>query len=430
MEAIVRRLLLRNSAHKRSEIRVRGELVLPDKVARYRKRKHLKLSVEVARARSPTPPGVEIYTPLASPVATPRTMRLSEEMVKCIQDYISGAFEAEIWISVDPLRTIKRQQQNRSGQEFFAELYLACRYFNTGQTRNGEITLSSAKGRLEDLIRDHRDRTVTDICSCIQHFAASGELHKLTPILENASAIANRIFHPKHHAALFWNLIYSYLVEMESDEILPAIRVAWKSAVDSFENALGPLHTSAVERRSRYISEVAVHFDREKSLSDLHDLLHSCDTDSQGPADIRSLRVLVSFVNLLNDASEAQCQKIFETGTEILKRTQTRGFPRYCISEFQMTAHYFIGVGQMRLGNIDAGEFHFRKAINIGAATFGARSTVVQGDCNECENWLRHWGQNEAADLVDRERLAAMDSEPREEVDAKASSEFLLYFRI
>ena len=268
---------------------MRGERVPLVKIERYRKRNPLELRVEVARARSLTPPGVEVYTPLASPVTMPRVLRLSEELLKCVQDYISGAFDSKLWISDNLLNPIQSQQQRRIGEAFFNKLYLAYSYFMTGHSEDGEIILLCAKKRLGDVIRGQYHRTVISICHFICILANSGNFDRLIPIIAEASAVASRIYHPKHPTALLWSLIHSYLYEAESNAILPAIRVAWKSAVDSFEYALSPLHTTAIENRSLYISVVEALCDRQKSLSDLDKLLHRCTTDSQGPGETHAL---------------------------------------------------------------------------------------------------------------------------------------------
>ena len=408
MEAISRRLSLRNSAHKRSEIRVRGQVVPVAKVIRYRKRHSRVLRNEVAGIRSPTPPGVEIYSPPASPITTPRMMRLPEEIIKCIRDYIPGAFEARIWTSVGDLEDIETQQKSVDTIDFIDELFSARTLFINEDVQNGQRMLIRAEKRLNEVISDQDYWMTTDLFRCIFFFAGKRQLDLIMPTLEKGWATALRMLGPKHPIALIWGFTYSYLSEADSDMILPAIRSAYASAVDGFKYALGPLHMSVIESRSLYITHVLFYHDREKSLSELREILHGCEENFRGPEDLRSLEALLHLADALTRSREAPCQEFLDVAAEILEKTKRRGFPLRWLPFYQGEAHYFIGVGQMKVGKVESGESHLSKAININVAAFGAQDVGLQRFQLELESWLRRWGRTEAADLVGRKRRAAL----------------------
>ena len=409
MEAINHQLLLRTSERKRSVVRVRGELVSPGKIARYRKHNPPGLNSDILQVRMSIPPEVEIRTPLASPIAAPDVLEIPEKIIMCIQDCISGAFKERYWISIGPLCEVKRQHQGRGAPQFFIDLFLACRYFKLKQSKNAERMLTRASTRLEEAVGDHLDETIIHVCCFIQRFAELGRLDAFALILNKAATIAKRVLHSGHPVALFWIHIASYVDKAEGAVIHPAIRVLWQSAVESFERALGPLHISAIQRRTRLISQVEASDNHEKSVADLYKLLRDCDNDPQGPDDMRPIRILMTIMVVLNNGSEAPCQKFFDVAEKALNRIQSHRSSSSLSDVYRTIAHYNIGLGKMRLGQVDAGEIHLRKAINIGRAAHGARDATVQADQATLAHWLRRWDKEEAARLVEIQLRAARE---------------------
>ena len=134
--------------------------------------------------------------------------------------------------------------------------------------------------------------------------------------------------------------------------------------------------------------------------------------------DTRSIEVLTYFLQTLEGGSEASCQRILDVAAEILKRTQSHGFPTEFVALYQNEAHSQIGWRQMKFGRVDSGESHLRRAIDIGVAAYGARDVNVQGDQLSLQRWLRRWGRTEAADLVERQRRAAVEVEAESDDEA------------
>ena len=99
MIAILRRTVQRSRVGKKSAFRIRNQNVPEKKIARYRRMKNLFSDDEILRIRAPTPPGFECYTPLASPLSTPRELETPEIIVKSTQDWITGSFDSGRWLT-------------------------------------------------------------------------------------------------------------------------------------------------------------------------------------------------------------------------------------------------------------------------------------------------------------------------------------------
>ena len=57
----------------------------------------------------------------ASPLSTPRSLRIPEELIKCIRNYIFSAFEKEIWVLVGDLQDIETKREKNDALVDFVE---------------------------------------------------------------------------------------------------------------------------------------------------------------------------------------------------------------------------------------------------------------------------------------------------------------------
>ena len=95
--AIVRKEAERCSVHKRSAFRLHGTDVPSHIIERFRQTLGPLSDIESSRLTAGTPPGLECYTPLASPLSTPRVIEIPERTAKLCRDYIRGSFDPRTW---------------------------------------------------------------------------------------------------------------------------------------------------------------------------------------------------------------------------------------------------------------------------------------------------------------------------------------------
>ena len=397
--AILNQLSIRDSQHKASTIRVRGKHVPIAKVIRHRKRNPLRLRTELSRLRSSMPPGVEVYTPLASPVSTPSILRLPEEITKYIRDYILGAFEKKIWVSQGVSRYLKAQQKNNNLDNFCSSTKTALSLFTHGRSNEAEHILSRAHDGLEDTIKAQCDELIYVFISCIYDYAQSDKLELIMQTIERFSETVTRVLNSTHPIALVCNRVYSYLRKVERGALLAAIERIWESEADGFERALGPLHASTLTRRLSFISDVVLNHDSERGILKLYEIKSACDKDCRSPDDTRFLRACVRLAEALCDR---QYPGITDIVAEIMERTQQPGFPSKSASFFQMRAQCYMGKYRMKLREVDAGESFLREAINISVMRYGPRGARTLQIQSCLEQQLRRWGRTAAADEIGR----------------------------
>ena len=172
MDNIIRRLAIRESAHKHSEIRVRGRVVSATKVMRYRKRNSHKFGIEVARIRSPTPPDVKVYTRLASPLSKSDPSNLPEWVFKSFRDYISVAFEAKIWLSVGDMEEIQLQRNVPTMFDFGIPTFGVMIPSTDLKAKDAEDLPIDTQGASEEILKYQDDKLVNYVYWLIVRFAS------------------------------------------------------------------------------------------------------------------------------------------------------------------------------------------------------------------------------------------------------------------
>ena len=98
MEAIVRKTAQRLQAGKKSYFQLRNTWVSKAKIQRYRRDKKILSEQQAIALRAPTPFELLCYTPLASPLATPRELEIPERLFKVVHEYINGSFDSDSWL--------------------------------------------------------------------------------------------------------------------------------------------------------------------------------------------------------------------------------------------------------------------------------------------------------------------------------------------
>ena len=417
MKAIDRQLTTREAAHKRSEIYIRGTTVPIAKVKRYRRPDGSTLRNEVSLIKSPISPVLEIRTPPPSPLSLPRSLGIPEELIRCIRDYIFGAFEEGIWFSIGDSDFLKSKEGALcEAFEFQANVDLALTLFDSDRFSDAERSLSRAEADLESAIRKQDSQMIPCALTCVQQislpkYGKSMVLGNGMPILsmvECWSSMAIEILGYDHPLARSMNLLYWFSKEAENTSLLTGIERIWISTLDSIKLVLDPLHVSMLEYRVLYIRDVLVNRDPEHALSILRQLQRNCDEKCRGLGDVRPSLLRLHLADMLYAEKCGQFEEAITVATDVIERTRQPDFLSRSLHHYQSEAYRFLGFAQKNLGRDVLAEQAMRKAIQIRSEKWGAQDAKRLEFMMVLESWLRERGKLEAADKIREEWQMAM----------------------
>lgn len=104
MRAVIRKNHLRDQQGKSSRFEIRGRPVEIADAVRYFKRKGVSVEDVLASCTaSLTPEAVKCFTPVTSPLSTPRELAAPERILISIRDYFHGSFDSGTWVKTEPL---------------------------------------------------------------------------------------------------------------------------------------------------------------------------------------------------------------------------------------------------------------------------------------------------------------------------------------
>ena len=389
-KVIAQHLSIRDTANKRSDIRVRGKSVSLTKLARIRKHNHAASHIEIPRFKSLTQLGIEIVTPPASPLTTPRLMGIPEKITKYITDYISAAFEAKIWVSLGDAESL----QASPAVFLDVTLQLALNQITSGKGEDAEQTLQEAMSCIEYAVKNQADGLLLQLFASLYRYASLGEIRRIMPVLEKCAAIARNLLRSTYQLTLVTSLTVSYLRESESCTILPALSAAWMSLVNGFKNALGPFHKVSLSYQRSYIEGVAVSSgDRGKAVSEMRKIVRSCDNEFHSPVDLRNLGARFTLLSVLTCPWSQQYAEAAQIAYDIIERTQRQEFPPEWVKPFRRAAQFRLGWCQVELGRVDSGISHMREALDIPVRGCNASSATYKNYRRQFEHSLRRWGR-------------------------------------
>ena len=403
-EAIMRRIENRKSAHKRSQVRFNGELLPLSKIACRRSKQPPTIPDEVARIQSSTPPGIRFYTPPASPLSTPRILELPEQMFKFATEYIAAGFGMELWVSVGESDYLRSKQQDWDEAEILNDMMTGLSLYMNNHTNYAKRMISRVHGSLERFIAMQPIDITTKFVLLVYRYVRRGKLDEIKSTIHAVSIIAARVHGPLHPIARIFAFMHSYLGEVEASVLLTALSKISAAAIDSFENALGPLHMSALDYRLEYLLQFMRHHDYERGLSTLRRLMQECDKVCLGLKDLRWFRSRFTLMLYFIQSDDSKrWQEAIDIGADLLGRFQWHEFPSAWSASFSAKCHFLLGQAQMRLGQVETGSFHFMEGIRITVLSFGAQDAqVLQTQC-VFVSWLRYYGRLEAADKIEKQ---------------------------
>ena len=424
MANIATQLQARDLAHKRSEIRARGRFVSVAKVKRYRKMTASKLLCGLDGIESRIWPEIVFRTPPASPPATPRSLKLPEELFMCLKNYMLGAVGEKIWVSVGDLEDLvgSWREDSYAAVDFAIHVNMAIKFFDSSGFSNAKRFLHKAEEAFESAVKSQQAQLVCNFLSQIWNCIHYGHSKLILPTMEHFSAMAVQLLKRDHPLARSINLIYLLLKESKHTALLAGLESAWLTAIDSLELVLDPLHFSLLNFRLAYIRDVITHRDPQHGISLLRQLLHSCDEKCCSLKDIRPLRVRCVLAFCLADTQCRQYEEAVVIANEIIEAIRHPSFPSAWIAFYRGEAYYLSGISQIGLGQSTIAEKDMRKAIRIRLTAFRAQDARALRFKTILEDRLRIWGKVKAADELKEDLLASLERTPNDD-DADAADE-------
>ena len=254
MIAVVRKEHQRSRIGKQSTFRARGHQIDYNDVIRYWERKHMGVEDVLAEyaSREPTPEGVEVITPVSSPVSTPTDFAVPERLLKIIADYYRASFENGVWISVDPTSLCESTKDPGNAILLLSHLLhhtnSACHLFDVGKPREAGQYLISGTAVVKKLICAEFPMTVPFVLAWLAHFCRKGRPEMAMAIMQQIATLGNVVLSPNHPTPQ----IFSYLSKVESSKFIELVSRINCSLGDCFEHELGATHPSTISARNSY----------------------------------------------------------------------------------------------------------------------------------------------------------------------------------
>ena len=388
MEAIIRKQAQRSLKRKKSAFWIHNSEVSEQKIIRVRKKRKLS-DVQALRLRATTPPGLICYTPLNSPLTTPRVLETPERVAKLVRDYIRGSFDSKIWrlsgvavctskeISMEPLTAFQRQCDHARASFVAGKPRMAWQLLNLAMEHVGQM-VSGDYPQIYDIVTGQ-----------IKSWVHSGLRFGSCVIADQFSAMSAAVKgsgHPVHQ-------VFTQLKDLDESSLMHTLNAVLEIQLDLFTQTSGPFSCNTLEFRLAKLTWKSKYLAQDTTKGYLV-LLQEVER-TLGPSDRRSFRVRLClchhYLGWRRWKEAAACaQRIIALGTDANEI-------------FLEGALYLLAVAQFRLLEMDLAEQSIRQAIAIQANKFGVEDDVVLRYMSILESWLNHWNRaDEAAEVRQR----------------------------
>ncbi|MDI1493619.1 MAG: hypothetical protein OHK93_005915 [Ramalina farinacea] len=376
MEAIVRKTAQRLQAGKKSYFQLRNTWVADAKIKRYRKDKKIQSEQQAMVLRAPTPLELLCYTPLASPVTTPRHLEIPERLIKVLHEYIHGSFDSNSWRVDDSgwCRSKKGLVKNESGTEYVVSygfvdgLYHAAQLLSDGMLKPAWQALQTAMSLIVKVVPAEVPSFVFDLIGPV-----------LMLFRYNLPDIAIAVLHQSHHMSIrvlgeMHPLSQSsgLVKDLVASNNLEALLILYKVGIDDFTCRVGELGRNAVDLQLHQI-----HWSRV--------FQHDFDSTGKLQALLKPFRdiglVSAAFMSIQLELTQelrhaGRFQEAFEICESIAKLASEEENARD-LTWFVIDAHSQMSRCHEALGDLASAEHTMRQAINMEGAILGFDAASV-----------------------------------------------------
>ena len=410
MKAIVRKEKQRSAIGKQSNFRIHGRDVKYTDVLQYWKRKRLSVDdvLTLCCARETTPESLQCYTPVQSPVSTPRELEIPERLLRDASSYFRSTLEhynnpqGRGFIMSTAFSYAKNTRTLNAG------VNEACILFNCGKYEEGGRRLSLALARLNGILISKHPLVVTKLMRVMDPLER--ELHPKVwkIIMRHIARLSKIVCGPTHPISIIFALSehigFNVLQEVaerachhQARSLQERFGILDPLTLDSFVQywfALNNLDTKILSVR-----EIASKFDpillahRTKRFL-CHEILCNSYIEARlyAEAEVQAHSILHS----IGDLDE-------------LVITISRASAYYLLARIKTLSHQY-----------SAGSVYLRTVIGILSTQSSDYNAMLTHVMSRLETALLVSGQVEEAKDVERQRLAILQAELEEDELHKA----------
>lgn len=324
---------------------------------------------------------------ISSPLSSPQSLQISEELLFTIRTYFNGSFQSGNWIS-DGQEGCINVSTGESKEEDLGS-FIDCCHSATKSIKvknyvDARIMLSTACKLVKEIL-ENEDPRALDILLEGLLYLHDNDLHQVVDIMRNyLSAMATEVFArcPDHP----WRNIWRLLSIVEADQLQMAINQSWHCASDRFRENLGLFHGASLVCYLEYIRYGAMSSLAEENA--LRALLEECTsfTDNYTPM----TNILFSLSDNLKRQGRFAEDEIY--ATELLRLARERNS-----YEELLWGLNALSMAQMHLGKRQEAEAHLRESIMLSMRKRGPNAPQAINNWIRLETWVRNWGEEERA---------------------------------
>ena len=388
MKAIIRKQTQRSQAGKKSAFRIRNSQVSELKIVRYRKAIRLSSEEQALRLRAPTPPELICYTPLASPLTTPRVLETPERIVRLIQEYIDGSLDSKTWLVTENQMCVSSKNIISPVLAFEEKCIHARRMFRLGETKNVWQVLNMAMAHIEQIVSAETPNTLDVLAKIVSAWCSLSKVPGIAfTFLKQFSAVSAAILSKGHP----FNQIFALLIGLDTSHLEHTLGIAQQTQADCFARRSGRFGWDALQLQLSILSLEPAVQTTEAYLS----LLRECES-ALGTSDIRSQGVRLRLAwNYINQGEFKEAAKVAQNTITLAAQSQ------YGVECYDSL--YALSTAQFKLSETDLAEQNIRQAIHFRVVDFGWEDDYVLSLISELERWLKQWNRPDEAAEVRRQ---------------------------
>ena len=402
MRAAFRKLRQRaDSGHPVTKFRIRGQLKDTQDIERYWNRKPVSIDDILAQG-PPTPPGVECWTPLPSPITTPRDLAGAEDILHAIREYIQDSLEARTWTTDDTGTLIDVRDQVRNGYNELCSMndhLCAARQLIRKGAYAGQALVASMRG-VKTIISNEDPQTIQILLESVIELVAANLLDIGYSVVKHFYEMGRTLGLSPRHPLL---RTLGQLLTLDSSQLEEVLCILLVSFADGIESGVGPSHRSAVVAHRTYVEVHRRRWDVDRSRSEYRKIYERCAAH-YGPRHEISLNARIDLGFEMCDRADSNAAKdialdVVSICSGVAERTWNYREALHILSE---SYHY--------LGEYALAEGYLRECIQICARDWGSQHSVTIFHLVMLEHRLEEWGKPDAAVKVRDKRIKAQES--------------------
>ncbi|KAG7009143.1 ubiquitin carboxyl-terminal hydrolase 2 [Physcia stellaris] len=373
MRAVVRQNHLRHQQGKSSRFEIRGRPVEFADVVRYWKRKGVSVEEVLARrTTSLTPEAVMCFTPVVSPLSTPRELADPERILISIRDYFRGSFDSGTWVKTEPLFSCYSRKAAIASanhlNEIQDQLYLANNFFNLKRFSAAVEAINVAHSHIKAALQAEEPDTLL----CIFYSISECLL----------------VLGPEHPLGI----VCGFLASLETIYWAELMLKAFESINVCLEAVLGPTHKTTLDY-SRYRTRMAARTNVNQAKMKAKQALQTLETQLD-PYDGRLAYLRLTLAEVL--IIEQNYLEAEQVAQEMLSYAP----PGKAGFGIRARGLYLLAFVHKIYGETFEAELKLRESIDTYLASGPVYYGLARAYLVTYAEWLTEWGCPDEADRV------------------------------